>query len=1176
LAQSQVVPLHRLLRSAIFGDGGGGALAEQALSACVVEHVGGPSETFVVRRAGQPVSTSVLVPSPYTWSVPGRSDGSLMTELRWYLEHFLDYPFPPETERAARVLAALESWGLAAFTALFLAGGPIMDDATGGGGIEVQSDDPGVLSWPWEALRGPSGAPLATRWPTSRRAGASGRRPGDGLAQPLALPTDRINILLVIPRPFGAADLGYRSIARSVVDLAATLPVQVDVLRPPTLARLREQLDRSQARYHVVHFDGHGTYAGGSGAEGQLIFEKNDGTADPVSAGQLQELFTSHLVSGVVLNACQSAMIGPEAESAFASIAAALLASGVPSVVAMSYTLYASGAHELVPAFYRRLLESGRFGEAVRWGRDCMRAQPGRVCSRGRFELEDWIIPVLYQDAPVEVPLVAPRARPVRDSHLPPDLRPDTEHGRPPLGRDGPILALERALHLPPPAILVTGLGGIGKTTVVRQLLQWLDTTDGLEREPFWFDMRQIKSAAYIFDRIGERILGAGFGAATLEQRVARLAAALHDNRFLIVWDNFESASGLEGTGSGSNLDGQGLAELAGFLRTLTGGRTKVLITSRSEEPWLEKGNRTRLPLTGLDGEERWQYCEQLLSDAGLTLDRAHPELQHLMDLLNGHPLAMQVIMLQLGDRTPGEITAALRTNLAALKLDGGGDQEAQLLSAVRMLDAVIPNTLRPLLIAVSLHEANISLVDLRTIAARVSEVWTKAEVDRLAGILVGAGLLRRTRGDQLEMHPTLTGYLRSTVPHDDAWSRAFVEVMKAIAADLVDRLARQERRPFAPYLLTFRSALEEARRLGMEVEDAALTDAVGLSALEQGELDEAELQFEHLRQYPDGQGIACQHLGMVAHAKRHLDVAVRWLRQSLEPERRLGAFYAAASYHELGVIAEERRNFGDAEDWYRRSLQIKEKLVGDQRLRIATAYHQLGRLAEKARRFDVARDWYTKARDLRIELGDDEAGVAVEIFQLGVIESRLGNVSEAKTLFRSVLATNERLGPPKAKAYTCHELGILADGAGHFDEAEEWYLRSLAIKEKIGDLVGAANTYSHLGLTRKNRGDLDGARAWLEKSHGVCLQLGDPHAVAVSEMNLGALANAAKDFVVSGEWSVQALKVVRYCDQHLARLTAENFELAYDRAGTGDRSRLRQMWERARLGPFPYERRRS
>src|SRR5262249_45911063 len=133
--------------------------------------------TFQVTRA-EPFKTSspVKVPSPYSWPVEGRPTSNLMVELQWYLERFLEYPFPPETDHANRVLDALQSWGEESFKALFanLSGGPLFYAATVDDykalTLQIASDDPAVLSWPWEALRDPMlGSALAHACQIERR-----------------------------------------------------------------------------------------------------------------------------------------------------------------------------------------------------------------------------------------------------------------------------------------------------------------------------------------------------------------------------------------------------------------------------------------------------------------------------------------------------------------------------------------------------------------------------------------------------------------------------------------------------------------------------------------------------------------------------------------------------------------------------------------------------------------------------------------------------------------------------------------------------------------------------------------------------------------------------------------------------------------------------------------------
>src|SRR4051794_8977443 len=87
----------------------------------IVRHAVGsdPPQFTVTRLEDGKASPPVPVPPPNGVRVEGRPNDTLAGELRWYLEAFLDYPFPPETGHAERVRAALAAWGRAAFDALF-------------------------------------------------------------------------------------------------------------------------------------------------------------------------------------------------------------------------------------------------------------------------------------------------------------------------------------------------------------------------------------------------------------------------------------------------------------------------------------------------------------------------------------------------------------------------------------------------------------------------------------------------------------------------------------------------------------------------------------------------------------------------------------------------------------------------------------------------------------------------------------------------------------------------------------------------------------------------------------------------------------------------------------------------------------------------------------------------
>jgi len=900
--------------------------APAPITALSIEHLANSTPpSFKLTRADGKSLLPVSLPSPYESKVAGQPNSHLMRELRWYLEKFLDYPFPPETIHADHVLAALKLWGAQTFNALFDRR-DAADWLTHSAILQIRSDDPHVLSFPWEALFDPlAGSYLAQHHRVERRLNRLPDPP------PLAnLPRDRVNILLVVARPY-AADVRYRSIARPLIELIQKqdLPAHVDVLRPPTFDQLREHLNQHPGYYHVLHFDGHGSYGENAGQysphqfrarQGCLVFENANGEADPKSAADLSTLLHDHAVPAVVLNACQSATLDDKAEDAFATVATALLQSGMRSVVAMAYSLYVSGAQVFLPAFYRRLFEAGSIAEAVRAGRQQMLSNKNRVSSRGPFELEDWILPALYQQSPLDFDFAAQAKLEPRESHLPPEVRDHRdEYGF--IGRDGPILEMERALHRNAPCILLQGLGGIGKTTLARGFLRWLDETGGLDAA-LWFDFRDIRSAEYVINQTGAALYGENFTIAP--NKLELLTTALKKYRVIIVWDNFESA--------GENLTIEDRTELGRFLDAIRGMRGKVIITSRSREEWLKPSQRFELSLRGLDGEERWEYCDAILRELGLKVNRDDPELSKLMDQLAGHPLAMRAVLPRLEQVSAAKVAAALRSNTTELGLNEQ-EEQGRLFATLRFVEQGLPTELQPLMSLVGLHESNLTAGLLELMAKQADAEWTGSQIGGLTGALGAAGLVQDTGGGTFEIHPLLTGYLRSRRVAPDACQRAFVSSMAGLADNLTPREHHEQRILFLLHRANFHSALQLSQSLGMNRDFAALTKFLALCAQNSRNFAEASRLFGQLAQHRAAgtdstlQAFAYHHQGMIAQEKRDFEAAREWYAKSLAISETLGNMHGMASnYHQLGRIAEEQRDFDIAVEWYLRSLAISKK----------------------------------------------------------------------------------------------------------------------------------------------------------------------------------------------------------------------------------------------------------
>jgi tetratricopeptide (TPR) repeat protein len=1095
----------------------------------------------------------VEIPSPYLRQVGG-GDRSLMDELRWYLENFLEYPFDPWTDRADRTLEELEAWGREAFEVLFGGGdGQVCLDRARRDGevrIAVATDDPQVLSWPWEGLRDPQRSWVVQEHTVTRRLTDVADPP-----PPSDVPDDRVNVLLVTARPF-EQDIPYRSTGRPLVEQVEEkhLPASITLLRRPTVKSLKKHLDEHPTHYHVLHFDGHGGYLrhGGavseespssSGAQGYLAFESRDDLGpDWVPANHVSQLLRDHQIPTVVLDACQSGMVDDAADDAFASVGASLLRAGVRSVVAMSHSVMVSGAQEFIPPFYRCLFATGSLVEAARAGRREMLAHPERVSPRGRFPLQDWLVPVVYTQDEVSFDFVADAAPPTDDA---PDLLPPEETKSPFgfVGRDRELLQLERAMQRNPPGILFHGLGGIGKTTLVWGFLRWLADTGGLTHEPFWFTFSQIQSAEYVLNRIGERFGGEEFATLDTDEKLDKLLETLDEAPCVLVWDNFESVAAMDEEAGEALLSERDRETLRTFFCRLRGTGTKVLITSRNKEEWLGGPEHVqRHALGGLRGEERWRFCEWVVADLpGVTLDREDDALKELMKTLRGHPLAMRVVLPQLADHSPGELEEVVRHNLSALDTT---DSEARdrLYATLGLVEEVLDEKLQELLIPLRLHERFVAANQLEAMADGAESPLTRDQIDRGLWVLSDIGLLRDAEENALyAIHPALTGYLRAQEhglapdEREEAWTRAFVRAMAKYADHFAPKPLHEQR----SFLSSHRSNVSYATRLADEhewkEEEWILTKFLMSSAFNLSLFKVAERRGkqnleirDQLDEAPADDKIYRQ-LGRIAQERRDLDKAEEWYRKSINFKKRLGdECEVAKTYHNLGKVAQERRDLDGAEEWYREALEVFEQL-GNPRF-LAMTYNQLGITAQERRELEKAKEWYYKSLEIKEELGSEHL-VMSTYHNLGILAEQRGDLEEAEDFYNKSLKLKVRLGNERSLAKTYHQLGKVAKDRGDLEGAADWLKKSLEIKERIGDKPGIMRTYHQFGILERKRGNSRDAENWHSKSLRIKQNLGDKLGTAKTYLELGGIEKGRDNLEEAEKWYNRALNLFENMD---------------------------------------------
>ncbi len=850
----------------------------------------------------------------------------------------------------------------------------------------------------------------------------------------------------------------------------------------------REMLTRDVSEnYHILHFVGHG-------AVGRLVFENRHGIADLAEEDWIREQVTVALRGGlrlVVVNSCHSA----DASDEMPGVAATILKTGVPAVIAMQGEISEPADLTFVRNLYDALAKGKPIDEAVM---DARRA----MATDRQIGAWEWATPVLFineslleeeaslnlMDAGMAGMMTSPKVSIVEawKASLDPMMTRDEKF----VGRRrelsnvllsldpdaGSILAFPddagKMPALPGQIVCLHGDGGMGKTAIAieaaHRMSEWFVDVIWLSgrtappktlREHIKGDdpVTRIRDdegfLVALANKCGFELTG---GEESSQLRDGILKSLGDNQRRLLVLDSMERFTG---------------SDLVRSLLTNLPSNCKALITSREsleiDERMIHIG-----PMNSLDSA-RLLIAYSALKN--LRLDSE--EMSEIIHITGGHPMAMRLLVSQVvtAEKTLEDALEDLRKaegdifdyifsqSLALAGRDGG-----KLFAAMAIF---MPTGGRKALqAACGLSDADFEKIIKRVVGLSLVESYTQAK-------RFGLHALARAKAEQL---------LEADLDGENYRERAaqfFMEFVNATAPMTKPEIAVKAMTEQMPAGMLGQKMIQDAAveifvKPAIEKLEADLPNC--LLALDWAlDKDDLEMAEKFL-----------SALGEFLTARGYWDTATRYLEVMAENWRNKGEHHSEAiASRNLGMMYDRQGRWEDAIQCYENVLKVARE--SQDRSLEAHTLTGLGTVYGEQRKWDEAGRYFEDSQKIFQALGD-ERSEAIALNNLGIVHRNTGRWKEAAQSFvnsyKICQRCNEKLGEANALANMGECYRILRQ----FKDSKEYLNMALKIYDSIGDKEGLGKILNNLGLLHENQADLEQAIQYYQDSLDIRKEIGE------------------------------------------------------------------------------------
>jgi tetratricopeptide (TPR) repeat protein len=767
------------------------------------------------------------------------------------------------------------------------------------------------------------------------------------------------------------------------------------------------------------------------------------------------------------------------------------------------------------------------------------------------------------------------------------------------VGRQQEISQLKGYYYAEQPVIMVQGPTGIGKTSLVRNFIKKITEKEKQYHQIFWFSLPNIRTIEFILNSIAAHTPKKDYFNATLSQKIKSMSYILSLKPHTIVIDNFEKATGSMSEYLDPVFPDEEMELLKKLFYSINGVISKfILISSEPDDlSFFERDPNifSFFQVKPLSLSSSHEVAKQILQTYDIQLDINQKEMQRLMQIINGHPLSLQLFLPRLQYQSPESLIARYYAHRQHVMRIGNTTSQEFRTHLMAMMDLVVsdlPSNAHYILAPLSLYDGTVetdlfrSIINIyqSSIMGITAETVVRKMVADLISFFEHNHLISKyiPGTENYLVVPILTEYLRrismSCEPENvsNDWSGAFVHVIARLAANMkaMDSFSKQIWCYFNN--ATFHRAYDEARKQSMYDHSGILMQIIAALARVNRNYFKAERSFVELvaihqaLEDPQMQGITLFQLAHVAEEQGEYHRAKLWLQRALDIfEESNRIFETASVQHQMGRVLLETGDSDVAEQWLRMAFNTFTR--DGESYEAADISWQLGRIGYEQKDLKRAEKWYERAMEI-FELYGDEYRAATIYQQLGVIATDKREYDISEHWFHKAMNIYEKMGMNNQLISIYQKVAQAAQARGKFESAELYYARTFAM---IGnsDPYKVAVLYKEIGKMSQNRGQYDHASKYYQLSRVIFDRLDYKKDPIYGELlfDLSVLEGLKGRFEESGKYLIQSLITLNQTDMNdeETQFRVNNFKLSYLQAKDDEKKRLREYWEN-NMGTFP------